>query len=79
MATNKMAAILNKKWSGCNQDYKLLIKGIIIIPSVVCLYTMTEHFFIYHNIYILNKIYLFSITKQFYNNSECITDATFKL
>ena len=35
MPTNKMAAISNKKWLICNQDYKLLIKGIIIIHSAV--------------------------------------------
>ncbi len=44
-ATNKMAAVLNKKWLICNQDYKLLIKGMIIIPSVV----YSEHMTIYND------------------------------
>ena len=35
METNQMAAISNKKWLICNQDYKLQIKVIIIIPSAV--------------------------------------------
>ena len=35
MATNKIAAISNTKWLICNQDYTLLIKGIIIIPSAI--------------------------------------------
>ncbi len=45
MATNKIAAISNKKWLICIQDYKLLIKGIIIIPSAVWL----EHMPIYND------------------------------
>ncbi len=45
MVTNKMAAILNKKWLICIQVYKLLIKGIIIIPSAVWL----EHMPIYND------------------------------
>ncbi len=43
MATNTMAAISNKKWFICIQDYKLLIKGIIIIPSPVCLEQMPTY------------------------------------
>ena len=35
MATNKMASISNKKLLIYNQNYKLQIKGIIIIPSDV--------------------------------------------
>ena len=64
MATNKMAAISNKKWLICNQDYKLLITAIIIIPSAVWsehMPTMTEHFFIY-TLYIL-KVYIFENQK----------------
>ncbi len=43
MATNKMAAISNKKWLICIQDYELLIEGIIIIPSPVWLEHMPSY------------------------------------
>ena len=63
MATNKMAAISNKQWLICNQDNKLQIKGIIIIPSAVWSeHIMRERFFIYPNIYILN-IFIFENPK----------------
>ena len=72
MATNKMVAISNKKWLIC----------IIIIPSAV----WSEHMPVYNDraIFHLSKYFYFKRIyfrkpKKFYNNSEFITDATFKL